>query len=145
MGNADASNHRADRERARLPWYEVRGPHEAVPVQYVPQVQLEMLCTKTKASRFVSASACQGLNVFAVPRDDEYLAEMIHFIAAFWQRVQAGEPPSAELFWASADAPRYRAFLERTRALSEGWAVETHVRAPWRREGEDRFFLEARK
>ena len=128
-------------ERTRLPWYEVRGPAEAVPVQYVPQVMLEMLCTRTHASRLVSCSACQGLNVFRIARDDDYLGEMIHFITNFYAFVQRGEEPGPELHWRGPDAARYERFLERTRALSAECPISQHVATPWRRGGEDNFFL----
>ena len=128
-------------ERKRLPWYEVRGPAEAVPVQYVPQVMLEMLCTHTHASRLVSCSACQGLNVFRISRDDDYLGEMIHFITNFYDFVQRGEEPGPELHWRGPDAARYERFLERTRALSAECPISQHVATPWRLGGNDPFFL----
>ena len=35
------ARHLSEDERASIPWYEARGPHEHLPAQYVPQVRLD--------------------------------------------------------------------------------------------------------
>jgi hypothetical protein len=123
-----------DWELEQLPWFEARGPLDSIPPQYVPQVQLECLCSGVEVNNFVSASACQGLRVFRSHRDDAYLAEMLHFIAKFWGRVKRGHRPSPELHWQEAD--RYERFLRATVRIGRAAALHEHVRQPWRRSAE---------
>ena len=135
----------SEEERACIPWYETRGPHDHLAAQYVPQVQLEMLATGARGGNYVSASAFQGLNVIRVARDDAYLVELLHFVRRFWATVREGEPPPPDFFWRGGESDRYEKFLERTVAIAEAATVQTHVRRPWRLRGpaaDDRLFLD---
>ena len=53
------------------------GPRVGVPVQYMPQLQIEMLATGLRSALFVSRSATLGTNVFRVWRDDTYCMNMV--------------------------------------------------------------------
>ena len=129
----------ADLEKA--PWYEVRGPHEALPAQYVPQVQLEMLATGAKAGHYCSMSAAHGLNLFRLTRDDAYLEKLLRIIRSFWLCVRRGEPPPP-----IAGSKEHDAFLEHTLALVEAsTAARRHISEPWRHPLEGDFFLDAAK
>ena len=131
--------------RDSLPFWQLKAPHDSLPVQYVPQVQVEMLCTRTNRCTFISASATQGVNIIKVERDDAYLAELLHFLRVFWT---SPCPPSDEIFWAAdqdAGGGRYQRFLERTKELGEATRVDRHITRPWRRDAAGagrRFFLD---
>ena len=129
--------------RAETPFWTLRGPHERLPCQYVPQVMVEMLVTGAAQATYVSASATQGINLFRVERDDEYIAELLYFLSAFWASVRRWDvPPTDDFFWdleaASGDQrrsrQRYRRFLLRTRQIGERTRVERHIAQPWRRD-----------
>ena len=58
----------------------------------------------------------QGLTVFRVWRDDEYIAAMLSFISRLhMQHVLPRRPPPADLFM---HLPEYQAFLQRTGSLA---------------------------
>ena len=144
--------------RSSVPFWRLRGPHDQVPTQYVPQVMVEMLVTGAPAANYVSCSATQGINVFRVERDDEYLSELLHFLGAFWSTVQNNTtPPADDFFWspAAADAlggmdkdkavNRYKKFLSRTRQIGKKATVSRHIANPFRREASGvrrRFFVD---
>ena len=101
------------------------------------------------ARRYVSCSATQGLNLITMARDDAYLAELLHFLRAFWRWVRdEPAPPTADLFWSGPESARYEAFLRRTKELGETTTIEQHVAKPWRRPASklgQRLFIEGRE
>ena len=126
-------------ERAK--WFEVRGPHESVAAQYIPQVQLEMLATGATAGHYCSMSAAHGLNLFRITRDDAYLEKLLLLVRRFWLCVRRGEPPPP-----LAGSEEHAAFIEHTLALvkaSEG--ARRHVSEPWRHPLEGDFFLDRKR
>jgi hypothetical protein len=123
-----------------------RGPHASILVSHVPQLQLEMLSAGTRAGWLVSSSACLGLNVFRVERDDAYCALLLHFISTFYeQHVLAGCPPPVDFFPDSGGGPLeaelYGSLLARTAALAREARLERHVARPWRTREHGSFFL----
>lgn len=48
-----------------------RGPRQQVPPEWVPQMQLHMLCAGTPSCLLVSRSATRGTRVFRLARDAE--------------------------------------------------------------------------
>ena len=146
--------------RNELPFWRLRGPHQCLPTQYVPQVMVEMLVTGAPSAMYVSTSATQGMSLLRVQRDDVYIAELLHFLRAFWRSVQRSDtPPTDEFFWSGESDvgqaggrksgelvkanERYRRFLERTKKISRSSTVERHIGRPWRREasGAGRLFF----
>lgn len=123
----------------------VRGPHERVLVSHVPQLQLEMLCAGVQTGLLVSSSACAGLNVFEMPRDDAYLALLLYFVQAFHTRhVLPGQPPGQDFFPAQndpAEAALYNRLLARTAELARTAVLERHVAEPWRTDERAAFFV----
>ena len=117
--------------RETLPSWMVRGPHESLPVQYVPQVQVEMLVTGATRATYISASAAQGINLITCRRDDAYLADLLFFLRLFWCSPAA---PQDDFYWSGAHASRYTRFLKRTEELGVTAKVGTHVKRPWRRD-----------
>jgi len=129
--------------RGTIPMHEWRGPAEAIPAHYVPQVQLEMLVTGSRRNHFVSATASQGLNVLVMHRDDAYLSELLHFVRAFWRTVLSGTCPPPDMHW--AEEQRFASFLDSTVALGKSAQKPLHVSRPWRREASaaaSRLFLD---
>ena len=119
--------------------------HDRLPSQYVPQLMVEMLVTGAEQATYLSASAAQGINLIRVPRDDEYIAELLHYLREFWTTVRRddGAPPD-DLYWRGDESGRYRRFLQRTRQIGERSSVLRHVARPWRREASGtggRFFV----
>ena len=47
-----------------------------------------MLVTGAKAATYLSCSAIQGMNIMRMERDDDYLAELLHFLSVFWASVR---------------------------------------------------------
>ena len=137
-------------EASTVPHWQLKAPHEGVPAQYVPQVQVEMLVTGARMANYVSVSACQGLHHVRVTRDDEYLTELLHFLRIFWTTIRTHTPPDDDLFWKTtttaqpnderctdqggeASDARYQRFLARTRELAETSMVFRRIDRPWRR------------
>ena len=104
--------------------------------------------TGAEQATYVSASATQGINLIHVPRDDQYIAELLHHLRAFWTTVRLSDsPPEDGFFWQSDDkaSGRYHRFLQRTRQIGEGTTVGRHLARPWRRAASgsgSRFFVQ---
>lgn len=64
------------------------GPRAAVPDQYVPQLQLEMLCAGLQSALLVSRSATRGTHIFRMWRSDRYCALLLRVAAVFHQEVR---------------------------------------------------------
>eukprot|EP00887_Chlorella_sp_A99_P000528 scaffold17.g528.t1 len=119
-----------------------RGPRPAVAPEWVPQLQLHMLCAGTRSGLLVSRSATKGIRVFRMPRDDAYVRLMLAVLARLWRdHVLPQRPPPAEA-WASW-AEHHR-LLSATAALAAGAAqVATAESATYHPPGGDpRFFLD---
>ena len=132
--------------RGAVNFFWLRAPHERLPCQYVPQIQMQMLVTGTAEALYVCGSACQGINLIRVRRDDEYLGELLTYLAAFWTTVRHSDAPPPDDYFARpaaaakegaggarAASERYERFLARTRAISEQSCVSQHLPKPWRR------------
>ncbi|KAL4440108.1 hypothetical protein ABPG75_003109 [Micractinium tetrahymenae] len=76
-----------------------KGPRQAVPPEWVPQLQLHMLCAGTPSGLLVSRSATKGTRIFRMHRDDQLLRMMLQVLSRLWvQHVLPGQPPSADVF-----------------------------------------------
>ena len=93
------------------------------------------------------------MNLIRVPRDDGYIAELLHYLRLFWSAVRDGDgAPPDDFFWKlGADdrdergGGRYRRFLQRTKQIGESTRVERHITRPWRRKASGvgrRFFVD---
>mmetsp|Transcript_46346 Transcript_46346/g.89296 ORF Transcript_46346/g.89296 Transcript_46346/m.89296 type:complete len:500 (-) Transcript_46346:387-1886(-) len=100
-----------------LPLWQVKGPAERVPFLHLPQMQWEMFVTNTNQLYFVSASACHGVNIFVVQRDNYYVQLLLGFISDFYsQFVLLGNAPHPNFFWARPD---YMELLELTKTICD--------------------------
>ncbi|GAB4823700.1 hypothetical protein N2152v2_010746 [Parachlorella kessleri] len=89
-----------------------RGPRHDVKPEWVPQLQLHMLCAGTRTALLVSRSATKGLHVFRMARDDDYLQLMLRVLSRFWSEfVQRQRQPPQDMFssWA-----HYHRLLQQT-------------------------------
>lgn len=76
-----------------------RGPRQEVPPEWVPQLQLHMLCAGTPSGLLVSRSATKGTRIFRVQRDDELLRLMLTVISRLWvHHVLPGQAPDPDAF-----------------------------------------------
>ncbi|PSC73441.1 Restriction endonuclease type II-like [Micractinium conductrix] len=76
-----------------------RGPRMVVPPEWVPQLQLHMLCADTPSGLLISRSATKGARIFRMRRDDELLRCMLQVISRLWvEHVLAGRPPPPDAF-----------------------------------------------
>ena len=83
----------------------VTGPRDTIAVSprpapplgswHMPQLQLEILCAgpACTGALLVVMTALQGATIYRVPRDDGYIAEMLHWLGAFTARYLAPPPP----------------------------------------------------
>ncbi len=79
---------------------------------------MPLSCSKTCAH-------VQGLTIYRMWRDEEYLKAMLDFVSrVYTQHVLLGRPPPGNIFWG---LPEYKKFLERTIALADGAAVVARV------------------
>lgn len=104
------------------------GPRTAVPEQYVPQLQLEMLCTGLPSALLVSRSATRGTHVFRMWRSDRYCALLLRLAAEFHQRF--GRPgcrsPGPNFF---ASSPLFHEFSRLTLELKNRTTLLCHLDA----------------
>lgn len=79
------------------------GPREAIPLQYVGQLQLEMMCTGLRSALLVSRSSCNGTNVFRMFRNDQYCKCLLLHASRFKAQFTSGRPPPPNFFasWAT--------------------------------------------
>ncbi|KAL4438693.1 hypothetical protein ABPG77_006297 [Micractinium sp. CCAP 211/92] len=118
-----------------------RGPRQAVPPEWVPQLQLHMLCAGTQTGLLVSRSATKGTRIFRMHRDDELLRRMLQVISRLWvHHVLPGRPPPANVFasW-HVHHDMLRRIGEAARGAQLVLALEEGVHMP---EGDRRWFLD---
>lgn len=102
-----------------------RGPRCGVLPEWVPQLQLHMLCAGTNSSLLVSRSATLGMRVFRVHRDDEYLRLMLTIIQRLYERhVKPRQPPPAEAF---SRLPEHGLLVRRTIQIASSAEVVLEV------------------
>eukprot|EP00892_Ulva_mutabilis_P002388 jgi/Ulvmu1/1214/UM109_0012.1 len=104
------------------------GPRAAPPEQYVPQLQLEMLCTGLPSALLVSRSATRGTHIFRMWRNDRYCALLLRLAATFYQsfgRHGCRSPPPN--FFASS--PVYHEFCRTTQQLRAHTPLLCHLDA----------------
>lgn len=69
----------------------------------------------------------QGLTVFRMWRDEEFIRDMLHFVSrVYTEHVLPDWPPPVNIFWG---LPEYEQFLDRTNALANGATIVTQVPA----------------
>lgn len=106
-----------------------------VPPVYIPQLMMEMFCIgdavdldkKSRQSQpictsaiMVRQTATRGAIILRLRRDEDWLAEMKHFLGEFQERyVNAGVIPPDDFFYNEGDSERYHRFLQKTKDLSE--------------------------
>lgn len=66
------------------------GPRESVPLQYVGQLQLEMLCTGLQSALLVSRSSSKGTHVFRMARSDSYCKCVLLHASRFKSQYTSG-------------------------------------------------------
>ena len=119
-----------------------RGPPTTCPPGHVPQLQMQMLCTGASSALLACESATQGMALFRVFRDDAYLADMLHLIAAFTAMRGAFPRYPAQLFGhPHPQAARHEAFVQRTRSIAAAAQLVDFVTMPSRPAGNSRPFL----
>lgn len=98
------------------PWKDTSGVFS----QYIPQLQMEMLCLGTgcRSAVMVRQSATNGALILRMKRDDEWIEEMLYWLHRFQcDYVEAKKAPPRDFFWDSPekmDRSRYRRFVNRT-------------------------------
>ena len=103
------------------------GPHTSVAPWHIPQLMLEMYCIgpACTAAYFMSCSATRGIAVLHVPRDDAYIAAMLHFTTIFHDRfVRPRAEPPEDFF---GYEPEYHEFLDYTRSVAEAAQLEALI------------------
>lgn len=102
-----------------------RGPRERVAVDWVPQLQLQMLCSGTPSALLASRSATKGIRVFRMARDEVYLRQMLAVASRLWTaHVLLRCPPPADAY---TSMPEYGAFLQRTVQIAHNAEVVAAV------------------
>ena len=78
---------------------------EGIPTQYRVQVQTEMLVAGAPRALLVVRIGARDFRAIWEPRDDKFINEhMIPALTAFWEGVEAGEPPQPSTFVELAEA-----------------------------------------
>ena len=119
-----------------------KGPPTACPPSHMPQLQWQMLCTGTSSALLCCESATLGMACFRVARDDDYLADMLHLLAAFTAMRGAFPKQPGQLFGSGPYSARHAAFLARTRHLADTAPLLDFIAAPVRPQGNGRPFLD---
>ena len=119
-----------------------KGPPTACPPSHMPQLQWQMLCTGTCSALLCCESATLGMACFRVARDDDYLADMLHLLAAFTAMRGAFPKQPGQLFGSGPHSARHAAFLARTRHLADTAPLLDFIAAPVRPQGNGRPFLD---
>jgi hypothetical protein len=92
-----------------------------VPIQYVPQLQMEMLCVgeECRSAVMVRQTATKGALIVRMHRCDSWINEMLYWLHRFQENyVNRQVPPPRDFFLLHGDsvegAKRYRRFLNQT-------------------------------
>jgi hypothetical protein len=92
------------------------GPRNKIEPTWVPQLQLQMLCSGTQSILLVSRSISRGLNIFRLRRDDEYVRLMLTVVSQFYTKhVLPRRPPATDAFAKSA---QHQKLLSLTKKLA---------------------------
>ncbi len=94
-------------------------PRETVVARYMPQVHWQMYCTDARLAVLSIIEGARGPALEEVPRDDDYLAELLRRADAFWRCVETLTPPVA---LPPADPPRPVAARVVDMGQSNSWA-----------------------
>ena len=62
-------------------------PYRSVCTYHIPQIMLEMHCTNTKWCHYVVWTPV-GYQIYLVERDDQYIADLLNYLKAFWNSAQ---------------------------------------------------------
>jgi hypothetical protein len=109
-----------------------KGPPSSCPPSHMPQLQWQMLCTGTCSALLCVESATLGMACFRIARDDAYLADMLHLLAAFTAMRGAFPKQPGQLFGSGPHSTRHAAFLARTRHLADTAPLLDFIAAPVR-------------
>mmetsp|Transcript_8771 Transcript_8771/g.22469 ORF Transcript_8771/g.22469 Transcript_8771/m.22469 type:complete len:147 (-) Transcript_8771:91-531(-) len=83
----------------------------------VPQVMLQMLVTGTERCKFVSFTPTNGIKVFDIRRDAQYIGAMLSIVSRVYERyLKRGQVPPENMFFREDE---YQRFLQRTRQIAE--------------------------
>jgi hypothetical protein len=103
-----------------------------VPPAYIPQLMMEMLCCgdSCKSAIMVRQTATCGAVILRLHRDDQWIAEMNHWLQRFMvEYVDKEIPPPPNFFWnCDEESERYKKFIQRTKTLSEQVELVEHVK-----------------
>eukprot|EP00543_Licmophora_paradoxa_P004762 CAMPEP_0202454704 /NCGR_PEP_ID=MMETSP1360-20130828/12371_1 /ASSEMBLY_ACC=CAM_ASM_000848 /TAXON_ID=515479 /ORGANISM="Licmophora paradoxa, Strain CCMP2313" /LENGTH=400 /DNA_ID=CAMNT_0049074087 /DNA_START=37 /DNA_END=1239 /DNA_ORIENTATION=+ len=98
-----------------------------LPIQYIPQLMMEMMCVgpKCHSAVMVRQTALEGALIIRLYRDDTWIDEMMYWLSKFQEDfVDKQIPPRSNFFWKN---PRYRKFLEQTRNLTSNVELLDHI------------------
>lgn len=115
-------------EYGSLPWGDPEGdPARAVPPAYYAQVQQGLAATAKKRAYVIVLIGLHEERVYEVPRQDEYIANLVEFEAGMWGRVLSIRERLAD----DPDAP-----IEDLLPPLEGTELSDHLRAAFPRSTE---------
>lgn len=104
----------------------------SVPPAYIPQLMMEMMsCGENcRSAIMVRQTATCGAVILRIYRDDKWIEEMIFWLKKFiTEYVEKDTSPPPDFFWEDdEDSDRYRAFVKRTKELSEEVELVEHVK-----------------
>ncbi|XP_070547064.1 uncharacterized protein [Ptychodera flava] len=66
-------------------------PYKNIPINYIPQIQLEILVTNTDECHFVCWTPKKTL-IYRIKRDNEFIALLLTNLKKFWDCAQSGNP-----------------------------------------------------
>ncbi len=94
-------------------------PRETVVARYMPQVHWQMYCTDSRLAVLSIIEGAREPVLEEIPRDDEYVAELLRRADEFWRCVETLTPPVA---LPPADPPRPVAARVVDMGQSNSWA-----------------------
>lgn len=95
------------------------GPKNKIEPTWIPQLQLQMLCSKTKSILLVSRSISRGLNIFRLHRAEEYIRLMLTVVAQLYtEHVLARRPPAKDVFAKSVPHQKLLALTKKLAATA---------------------------
>jgi len=107
--------------------------HVDVPPAYVSQLMMEMMSLgpQCRSAIMVRQTATKGAVILRLLRDDEWIDEAIYWLTKFTESfVNEDVPPPTNFFWEEGEysgGERYRAFVKRTKEISESAELVYHV------------------
>jgi len=98
--------------------YRSRIPHKEIPYYYIPQIQIQMLCTNIKSSLYVSYTPTKGTKIYEMKYNAKFCKTMIYLLSYIYKNCVKKDGEIKDDFYLNSKVSRlYLSFLNQLKDL----------------------------